>query len=171
MRWKYLESDRTNNSVANNQAANANLTRADGEQEVDYKSDISRQCSSSDCLWSSWWSRQCCSSYWLWSSWWSGCLRSFPKWCSTWVNMNWITALQASFKTCTLQIIFDIKLANSTAISIHRFQKSLQDFYALMIIMELRNLCPISARLRWPRRSDRYPNGDIWRNILSCKYR
>ena len=62
--------------------------------------------------------------------------------------MNWITALQASFKTCTLQIIFDIKLANSTAISIHRFQKSLQDFYALMIIMELRNLCPISARLR-----------------------
>ena len=113
-RWKDLESDRTNNSVANNQATNANLTRADGEQEVDQENDKTSQCSSS---------------YWLWSSW---CLRSFPKWCSTWVNMNWITALQASFNTCTLQIIFDIKFTNSKAISIHRFQKSFQDFYASM---------------------------------------
>ena len=36
MKMKDLESDRTDNSVANNQAANPNLTRADGEQELDY---------------------------------------------------------------------------------------------------------------------------------------
>ena len=40
MKMKDLESDRTDNSVANNQAANPNLTRADGKQEVDYEIDI-----------------------------------------------------------------------------------------------------------------------------------
>ena len=36
------------------------------------------------------------------------------------------------FQDLHFQIIFDIKFTNSKAISIHRFQKSFQDFYASM---------------------------------------